>query len=46
MYLLGKYRKQQKLHERKLLQFLWIFDESRKFSLLIDFAVKDSNNIL
>ena len=31
-----KYRKQQKLSERKLLLFSEIFDESQKFSLLID----------
>ena len=30
------YRKQQKLSRRKLTQFLQIFDELRKFSLLID----------
>ena len=34
------YRKQQKLHKRKL---SWIFDELQKSSLLFDFAVKENH---
>ena len=37
------YHKQQKLYERKLSQFLRIIDESQKFFLLIDFAVKEKS---
>ena len=32
---LAIYRKQQNLHRRKPSRFLWVFDEMRKFSLLI-----------
>ena len=35
---ISRYRKQQILHGTKLSRFSWIFDKTRKFSLLISMA--------